>query len=797
MVKKKAVKISKVKRNNQKRTKLSKQGKLKTRRNKKAEPKSQPKPVKHGEADEDQSDHGEDMLDMVEGDDLLYLKQAISQRSYQLLRKIRAPGGDQERGPRKRRKGGNSEDTDDIEQLYENESGIQDSGPKRTRVMLPIKTSKGLVTRVIEEDVDYEAEAQKKKKLEEMTVMEKDAESEKESEDETESIHSAPHHLNTEKPITTAQLLACRQEVLQQRKFRIGILCSGLLENPEGRMKSFKPLLDFMEEPNPEVKITVRKLATVSLLEVFKDLLPSYYIKVLDVENVILKKATLQLRRFEQDLLKNYKLYLTKLEKLASCLMRRKGDTRKFSQQEVQLGEVAVQCMADLLVTHPYFNYSVNLSQYLVTFLDNHSPTVRDISKVAIKKLFKDDKRGEISLEIVRRINGLVKKREHNVHADVLEVLLYLRIKDVNLDKEKEDELQQKKFKGRKMKLLSMSKKERKRDKKLKELEGELQETKAEENKQKKQQHLTEVVKVVFMIYFRIFKQEPNTKLLSVTLEGLAKFSHCINLEYYHDLVNVLDDLMETGELGNREQLHIVQTVFTILSGQGEMLTIDPCRFYTHLYRNLLNVHAGKSHQDGLILVRAIDVMLIKRRKKVSQQRILAFTKRLATLALQLLHNGSLSCLGHIKSVLQLNKSSDILLDVDKSGGQGLYDPFLEEPEYCNAGNTALWEMALLHRHYHPLVRKFTNFISSGAPATGVGSLSLDLAKLTAEDLFTQYDGSTMAFKPAIPPPKKVEPKQKPARSYISNTSLNEQVKRVMESGPTTGNFFKAFEDRN
>lgn len=61
------------------------------------------------------------------------------------------------------------------------------------------------------------------------------------------------------------------------------------------------------------------------------------------------------------------------------------------------------------------------------------------------------------------------------------------------------------------------------REKKLKELESELQETKAEENKQKKQQHLTEVVKVVFMIYFRILKQEPNTKLLSVTLEGLAK----------------------------------------------------------------------------------------------------------------------------------------------------------------------------------------------------------------------------------------------------------------------------------
>lgn len=58
--------------------------------------------------------------------------------------------------------------------------------------------------------------------------------------------------------------------------------------------------------------------------------------------------------------------------------------------------------------------------------------------------------------------------------------------------------------------------------------------------------------------------------------------------------MNCLDDVMESGDLGYREQLHIVQTVFTILSGQGEMLTIDPIRFYAHLYRNILNIHAGK-----------------------------------------------------------------------------------------------------------------------------------------------------------------------------------------------------------
>ena len=80
------------------------------------------------------------------------------------------------------------------------------------------------------------------------------------------------------------------------------------------------------------------------------------------------------------------------------------------------------------------------------------------------------------------------------------------------------------------------------------------------------------------------------------------RFSPVINLDFYHDLVDVLDDLMESGELGFREQLHIVQTVFTILSGHGEALNIDPIRFYTHLYRNLLCIHAGENSLLKLLI---------------------------------------------------------------------------------------------------------------------------------------------------------------------------------------------------
>jgi len=61
------------------------------------------------------------------------------------------------------------------------------------------------------------------------------------------------------------------------------------------------------------------------------------------------------------------------------------------------------------------------------------------------------------------------------------------------------------------------------RNKRLEELERELLETKAEENKQAKQQHLTEVTKLVFTIYFRVLKKAPSSKILCITLEGLAR----------------------------------------------------------------------------------------------------------------------------------------------------------------------------------------------------------------------------------------------------------------------------------
>ena len=78
-------------------------------------------------------------------------------------------------------------------------------------------------------------------------------------------------------------------------------------------------------------------------------------------------------------------------------------------------------------------------------------------------------------------------------------------------------------------------------------------------------------------------------------------------------LSELLDRKIEEDEedeenyfLGSHESLLCIHTVLSILSGQGETLTLDPHRFYNHLDRILEdlrpNLDAGKVMNYGIII---------------------------------------------------------------------------------------------------------------------------------------------------------------------------------------------------
>ncbi|KAJ8923990.1 hypothetical protein NQ315_006766 [Exocentrus adspersus] len=716
-------KLLKSKRSNSKKNKFIKRGiqtkKLKTSKS------SQVIPVtsvpQHGESSEE-SDNGEDMLQMVDEDDIQFLKEAIANRSYSILNKVRYSG---QLAKLKKRKLNND---DTLENKYEEQ--ITDSNAnKRIKSLLPIKTRTGIIPQQIVEEVQDE----------EAKLTDDEAEDSKNTTDATdypEEYTLEDSGIDLSKPIPATQLLAIRNEALRQKKIHIGTLSSGLLENPEEKIMNLKTLLSIMDEETPEIYFTVRKLVIVSLLEVFKDILPSYEIKHVSNAGVKLKKDTLKLQKFEDTLLLYYKKFLQKLEKYSFQLIRRKGDSRKSSEEENKLSILAIQAMCDLLVAHPYFNFAQNIAQAIVPFLNSHNKTVRETVNASVKAVIKEDKKEEITLKILRSINNYLKNHAH-IYEDILDVLLVLNLKDVNLDRKKEQDLKQKKLRSHKARIIQMSKKER--------------------------------------------KNSNNTKVLGVCLEGLAKFAHCINLDFYVDLVNVLDNLLKEDWLGYREQLHCVQTVFAILSGQGEALNIDPSRFYNNLYKYLLTTGATKKSDHILVLLKTLDSALLKRRKKITNKRTIGFVKRLATLSLQLLHNESLGCLGVIRNIMQLNRSVDILLDLDASVGEGKFQAEIDDPEYSNASSTALYEMVLLTRHYHPIVNKFARNIASGAIASGEGSLPGEYGKLSPEQLYTEFDMTQMVFNPAVPVVKQVKSKSKPTTIRLLDNSFEDYCKQTLK----------------
>ncbi|XP_051795508.1 nucleolar complex protein 3 homolog [Acanthochromis polyacanthus] len=602
--------------------------------------------------------------------------------------------------------------------------------------LLPIKDKTGLIPQSIER------------------VVEKKPEDEDEEEvaaepDESDNEVALPQ-------LTPAQIERLRVEKINQKKMTIGSLGSAIVSDPISSVKRLKELRGMLMEADPSVAVTVRKLVMVSLMEIFKDIVPTYRIRPLTAaeKTAKVKKETRQLREFEEGLVSQYKFYLEDLEQtIKDWKQKKKKRSQAVGFESYRgLAEVAVRCLCELLLALPHFNFHNNIIVVLVPLMTDPDKKVSAMCCDAFRKLFQQDKVGGASLATVRVISGLVKSLNYNVKPEVLRTLLSLRIKEVEMKKDLEATAPKKKFMNNKEKKKNLSRMQRKWQKAEEKLQKELLEAEASESKEKKIKLHTETLNIVFLVYFRILKKAQKSVLLPAVLEGLANFAHLINLEFFDDLLNVLQNLIQSGDLTNQESLHCIQTVFTILSGQGDVLNIDPLNFYSQLYQMLPRLHAGAPSDDVIILLRCLDAMLTRRRKQVSLQRAMAFIKRLSMLSLHVLPNASVGILAASRAAMHSFPKCDFLLD-NEVQGSGFYLPELDQPEHCNAQNTALWELHTLQRHYHPIVRRFAVHLSLGAPSDGSAALSVDLSRRSPVELFHDYSVRDMTFNPPVAPP--------------------------------------------
>lgn len=492
----------------------------------------------------------------------------------------------------------------DLEQEYE-----QRSRAKKTKESsrLPVITADGRI---------------QQKKHEKLPELDEDSDSFLGSGSENEDGDGDEE---AETPPTEAEpvpQLPVKQQILVAKE-DIARIAELLNEDPEEHAASFKKLAMVA---GPQAHVSVKRLVLAAQAAVYKDAIPGYRIRAYKDEELGSKisKDVRQTRQYEQALVTGYQGYV---KHLGSLIKAKKGDDGSSS-----LRSVAISCVSTLLLSVPHFNFRTELLNILVRELAGREATP-DYNKCieTLEKFFANDDDGAASLEAVTLLTKMMKARDYRVREEILNTFFHLRLlseltaQSSTTKTDKPEDLS--KLHGRKAKKEKWehrSKKERKFVKERKAVEKDMREADAIVDYEEKQKMQSETLKMVFVTYFRILKAGiPH--LMGAVLEGLAKYAHLINQDFFGDLLEALKDIIseaETamkGELDEgeeaeedtgaasssglemdsqairnrmRETLLSTQTAFTLLSGQdaskaASTLHLDLSFFTSHTFRTL------------------------------------------------------------------------------------------------------------------------------------------------------------------------------------------------------------------
>ncbi|KAF8590512.1 nucleolar complex-associated protein 3 [Ramaria rubella] len=541
---------------------------------------------------------------------------------------------------------------------------------------------------------------------------------------------------------------------IQMAKEQIAGVCQDILADPEGSLGLLRRLHSFSlaqiitpQSPIPNDPF-IRRLAMMSQLAILKDVIPGYRIRVLTGAEKAEKVSQMvaKTREWEQGLVSIYQTYLRALES------ELKGKT--------EFSELALKSMCTLLTEATHFNFRTNLISAIVMRLskkywDNES----DLCLQTLITVFREDTTGVPSLEIVRLLNRMVKERKFAVHPSALSCLLHLRLKselggirasETKVDKEtsaktkweSRGKADRKRAKGKKVERPYMSKKAVKALKEKKGIEEQMQEAEAEVDREEKANMHTETLKLLFVLYFRILKSPNWTPLLPAALQGLSRYAHMVNIDFFEDLMQVLKDLIEGtsdetksmelysdgggADTGVKHRLFCIVTAFELLSGQGEALNIDLRDFVNHLYALILPLSvqphieatlqwSAGVRQDGSLsqestadlLFRGLTLAFPVRSAGTSSPvRAAAFAKRILVASLSFPPVTALRSLDFVQGLLVNEPKLQALLATDDRTADGIYRSDVDDPQLANPFGTSFWELAhLAETHWDSRVR--------------------------------------------------------------------------------------------
>ena len=605
---------------------------------------------------------------------------------------------------------------------------------------LPIKTSEGWV----EQEPAPEPEADEE---DGNSFLESDGG--EEEEEEMEDVEE-------EKP-----KISQRQQIIEAKE-ELARLAGLINEDPEEHVGSLRALAQIAASDN----ITVRKLALATQLAIYKDIIPGYRIRPLSDEDIKskLSKEVRRLRNFEQALVTGYQDYIRHLAKLA------RGNKAESPQEIGSQVTVAISCACNLLLAVPHFNFRGELLKILVDKLSKKGIDTDFVKcRETLETLFENDEDGNASLDTVTMLTKMIKARSYNMDESVLNTFLHLRLlsefsfkgSQNSIDKPSEQLTSGKKPREKRE---FRTKKQRKLLKEHKVIEKEMKEADATVSHEERDRMQAETLKMVFVTYFRILKAR-SPKLMGAVLEGLARYAHLINQDFFGDILEALKDLIAHAEAANgtdpgeegadaeeedvprnatRESLLCVITAFALLQGQdgstaATTLNLDLNYFITHLYRTLYPVslntdiefsvkslhlpdpHAldssAKTPATNKVNVQTTTVLLLRSLssvllpptalRAVPPVRLAAFCKQLLTASLQLPEKSCTAMLGLMSNVTKIHgRKISALWNSEERKGDGVFDPLRGEVEGSNPFASTVWESEILRHHFCPVVRE-------------------------------------------------------------------------------------------
>lgn len=568
-----------------------------------------------------------------------------------------------------------------------------------------------------------------------------------------------------------------RQQIIEAKEELASI--AGLIgENPEEHVGAYRTLAQIAASENP----TIKKLALVTQLAVFKDVIPGYRIRPIAESDLAekLSKEVRRLRAFEQALVGSYQTYVKELTKLA------KSSSRDGSDGTATVGQVAISCACALLLAVPHFNFRGELLKILINKLSvKKTDAGFHKCRETMETLFRDDEDGHASLDAVMILTRMIKARNYRVDESVLNTFLHLRLLSEFASKASQTQIDKPapdgKGKSAKVKKEFRTKKQRKQLKERKAVEKEFKEADAIVSHEERERMQAEILKLVFVTYFRILKAR-TPALMGAVLEGLAKYAHLINQDFFGDLLEALKELIASSKSmegvneeaaaedetasnteeptapstsATRASLLCITTAFALLAGQdaaraASSLHLDLTFFTTHLYRSLPLLalssdleHISRHQKRPQHLAETNTPAPPPRTKVVNLQttpslllhalaatltprptppvRVAAFTKQLLTMSLHMPEKPATALLAllHSQVVRTHGRKIAALWNTEETKGDGVFDPVGGDPDGSNPFAANVWEGELLRLHFCPGVRDGVAGLEKGIGGVG------------------------------------------------------------------------------